>query len=286
MRWRGRRQSENVEDRRGRGPGLLVGGGLGTVAIVLLVMLLGGDPSALLDQLGGGGASTESGGAPPAQDDMGAFVATVLADTEDVWTELFREQGRTYRVPTLVRFSGRVSSACGLASAAVGPFYCPADDKVYLDTSFYDKLAERLGAPGDFAQAYVLAHEVGHHVQNLLGISERVRRLQERADEVEANRLSVRLELQADFFAGVWAHHAQQRWNILEPGDVKEALDAASAIGDDRLQRSARGTVVPDSFTHGTSAQRVAWFRHGLETGDMTAGDTFDDAVFDRVSPR
>lgn len=291
MRWKGRRQSENVEDRRGRMPGgAIVGGGLGTLAILLIVMFLGGDPGKILGQLGGGGgggSATETGPrTPPPQDEMGEFIATVLADTEDVWTELFRQAGRTYQKPVLVRFAGRVQSACGLASAAVGPFYCPADNQVYIDTSFYDELARRFKAPGDFAQAYVLAHEVGHHVQNLLGISRRVHDAQKDADETTANRLSVRLELQADFFAGVWAHHAQQRWNILEPGDIEEALNAASAIGDDRLQKQAQGYVVPDSFTHGTSEQRVAWFRHGFRTGDMNQGNTFDDELFYRVTPR
>ncbi len=288
MRWKGRRQSENVEDRRGRMPGgALVGGGLGTLAIIVVVMLLGGDPSQILSQLGGGADSTTQArsGSPRTPDEEGEFIATVLADTEDVWAELFRQAGRTYQNPILVRYSGRVQSACGLADAAVGPFYCPGDDKVYLDTAFFDELATRFHASGDFAQAYVVAHEVGHHVQNLLGISERIHRRQEKSSEVEANQLSVRLELQADFFAGVWAHHAQERWSILEPGDVEEAINAASAVGDDRLQKEARGTVVRDSFTHGTSAQRVAWFRHGFETGDMNAGDTFDDAVFYRVTP-
>ncbi|HWN81945.1 MAG TPA: neutral zinc metallopeptidase, partial [Candidatus Udaeobacter sp.] len=203
------------------------------------------------------------------------FVSVILADTEDVWGQIFQQMGRTYEQPHLVLFSGAVESACGLANAAVGPFYCPLDRNVYVDLAFYDTLHERFGAPGDFAQAYVIAHEVGHHVQNLLGISERVQNLQGQASRAEANDLSVRLELQADFLAGVWAHHGQQMRNFLEAGDIEEALNAASAIGDDRLQRETQGRVVPDSFTHGTSEQRVRWFRKGLETGDMSQGDTF-----------
>jgi hypothetical protein len=208
-------------------------------------------------------------------DEAKEFVSVVLKDTEDVWGDLFARMGKAYEDPTLVLFDGQVQSACGFASAAVGPFYCPGDAHVYLDTSFFAELDQRFGVPGDFAQAYVIAHEVGHHVQNLLGISERVQRLRERVSEAEANRLSVRLELQADFFAGVWAHHAQRAKQILESGDVEEALSAASAIGDDRLQRQARGTITPDSFTHGTSEQRVRWFRRGFETGDPAQGDTF-----------
>lgn len=199
----------------------------------------------------------------------------MLADTEEVWTEQFARAGRTYRKPTLVLFRDQVRSACGFASAASGPFYCPADQQVYIDLAFYQDMKDKLGAPGDFAQAYVIAHEVGHHVQNLLGISEDVHARQQRVDKVEANELSVRLELQADFLAGVWAHHAEQKWQILEPGDIEEALNAATAIGDDRLQQQSRGTVVPESFTHGTSKQRVRWFTRGLKTGDMNAGDTF-----------
>jgi predicted metalloprotease len=283
MRWRGQRQSTNVEDRRRMSPGVAVGGGLGTLLIVGLVLLMGGDPSVLLQQGPPGGSTAP---ATAEEEELAQFVSTVLADTEDVWKEQFRRIGRTYEEPTLVLFRGRVQSACGFASAAVGPFYCPADRKVYVDLAFYDELRRRFGAPGDFAQAYVVAHEVGHHVQNLLGVSERVHREQERTGEVEANRLSVRLELQADFLAGVWAHHAQRTRQILEEGDVEEALRAANAIGDDALQRKAQGHVVPDSFTHGTSAQREAWFRHGLETGDLAQGDTFDEAHFARVGPR
>jgi predicted metalloprotease len=206
------------------------------------------------------------------------MVKVVLADTEDVWTALFRQSGASYRKPTLVLFRSQVQSACGFQSAATGPFYCPLDEKVYIDLAFYDEMKRRLGAPGDFAQAYVIAHEVGHHVQKLLGISDQVQGLQQRANKTQANELSVRLELQADFYAGVWAHHAQQNWQILEPGDVEEALQAASAIGDDRLQQQSRGVVVPESFTHGSSEQRVRWFYEGLKTGDMQRGDTFEVA--------
>ena len=286
MRWQGNRESENIEDRRGsggrRGP-VMIGGGIGTIAIVLLVLFMGGDPTALLKQLQPG---NQPGGAPPGQlpaeaeadDEVKRFVAVVLASTEDVWEEQFLDMGKQYRKPTLVLFAGEVNSACGFASAAVGPFYCPADQEVYLDLSFFRELETRFGAPGDFAQAYVIAHEVGHHVQNQLGISDRVHAQQTRLSKAEANALSVRLELQADFFAGVWAHHANRTQRILEPGDVEEGLQAANAIGDDRLQRQSSGQVVPDSFTHGSSAQRVRWFRKGLETGDLSQGDTFNAA--------
>ena len=260
------------------GGGLAVGGGLGTLVILGIALLLGVDPRALLEQV-----PTES--APPAgtgQPAGGAgvesaqFISTVLADTEDVWNAQFRQMGRDYREPTLVLFNDQVRSACGGASSAVGPFYCPADQKVYLDLSFFDELRSRFGAAGDFAQAYVVAHEVGHHVQNQLGITGKVDSLRGRVSQTEYNRLSVRLELQADFLAGVWAHHAQRSQNILEPGDLEEALKAASAIGDDKLQKQGQGYVVPDSFTHGSSEQRVRWFRRGFETGDVNQGDTFN----------
>lgn len=288
MRWKGRRQSENVEDRRNISPGLAIGGigGLGGLVVLLLALFLGVDPQALLQQMpqqpappgaeagadaAGGIAKTDD----PAQDELAQFVSVVLADLEDVWKEQFQERGKTYQEPKLVLFRDRVSSACGMQGAATGPFYCPADSKVYIDLAFYQEMKNRLGAPGDFAQAYVIAHEVGHHVQNLLGISDRVHAQQGRVSKTEANELSVRLELQADFFAGVWAHHAQQNWRILEPGDIEEALNAATAIGDDRLQKQSRGYVVPESFTHGTSEQRTRWFSRGLKTGDMEQGDTF-----------
>ncbi|GAA4426016.1 neutral zinc metallopeptidase [Bremerella cremea] len=242
-----------------------------------LVWLLGGNPLAVLQgvqnqQGGGGGAPAQ---VDPQEDQRAQFVSVVLADTEEVWSEQFQQLGNTYRDPTLVMFRDQVQSACGFQQAATGPFYCPLDQKVYIDLSFFDEMEQGLGAGGDFAQAYVIAHEVGHHVQNLLGVSDKVHRLQNQTSKEEANELSVRLELQADFYAGVWAHHAQQNWNILEEGDVEEALNAATAIGDDRLQRQSRGFVVPESFTHGTSKQRAKWFYKGLKTGDMEAGDTF-----------
>ncbi len=265
----------------GGGGRVVVGGGAGVILLVIVIALMGGDPGALLNSLpidGGAGAASgadsRSGAATSsaAEEQLKAFVSVVLADTEDVWNGLFRDMGRTYREPRLVLFSGGVQSGCGTADAAVGPFYCPADEQVYIDLSFYDELQRRFGAPGDFAQAYVIAHEVGHHVQKLLGTSDKVAALQARASQAEGNALSVRLELQADYLAGVFAHHARQ---YLEAGDVEEALTAATAIGDDQLQRQAQGYVVPDSFTHGTSAQRAGWFRRGLEAGDLSQGDTF-----------
>ncbi len=278
MRWQGRRQSENVEDRRSmRGPAMAGGGGILGLILILVVIFLGGDPRALMEmQNNPPGQQAAPANVDPAEDQLGQFVSVVLADTEEVWGQLFGEMGKEYREPKMVLFRGSVQSACGYQSAATGPFYCPLDEHVYIDLSFYDEMKNKLGAPGDFAQAYVIAHEVGHHVQKLLGISDEVHNLQQRASKEEANELSVRLELQADFFAGVWAHHAEQNWQILEPGDVEEALNAATAIGDDRLQMEARGYVVPESFTHGTSQQRARWFSLGLKTGDMTAASTFD----------
>ena len=278
MLWRGRRESENVEDRRGMPrAGLAIGGGLGGIVLLVVALLLGVDPSTLLQQPGDQSApSTRSAPATnPADEELKHFVSVVLADTEDAWSEIFNRGGRQYRVPRLVLFTDQVQSACGSAGAAVGPFYCPGDQKIYIDLAFYRDLKQRLGAPGDFAQAYVIAHEVGHHIQRLLGTSDRVHSVQSRLSKSEANDLSVRLELQADFFAGVWANHASRK-GVLEAGDIEEALNAASAIGDDRLQRQARGYVVPDSFTHGTSEQRVRWFRKGLDTGDINQGDTFN----------
>ncbi|HET9533336.1 MAG TPA: neutral zinc metallopeptidase [Blastocatellia bacterium] len=274
MRWRGRQGSANVEDRRGMsGRGIAVGGGIGSVLLVLLALIFGVDPSGLLPQEDPG----SSGGAPatrevnPAEEELKQFTTVVLKDTEDVWNELFRSNfRRDYTEPTLVLFTGSDRSACGFASAATGPFYCPADQKVYIDLQFFDELARRFRAAGDFAQAYVIAHEVGHHVQNQVGVLGEVHSRRGRVSEEEFNRLSVRLELQADFLAGVWAHHAHRSRNILEPGDLEEALGAANAIGDDRLQRQAQGYVVPDSFTHGTSEQRARWFRLGFETGDVS----------------
>jgi predicted metalloprotease len=258
---------------------MVAGGGLGILVLALIVMFLGGDPQALLNNVQQN--APQQGAQPgrpidPEQEKLVDFVKVVLADTEDVWKELFRRQGKQYREPILVLFTGQVKSACGYASAAVGPFYCPADQKVYLDLKFYSDLQHRFKAPGDFAQAYVIAHEIGHHVQNLMGISDKMHAMKGRMSEAEYNDLSVRLELQADFFAGVWAHHAERARNILEQGDLEEALNAASAIGDDRLQMQAKGYVVPDTFTHGSSAQRVRWFRRGLQTGDISQGDTFN----------
>jgi predicted metalloprotease len=281
MRWKRSRASENVEDRRGQaGSGLRLGGksiGLGTIVIALVAMLLGVDPGVVLN-MAGGPALEQQASSPspaPAEDEAARFVTHVLGDTEDTWRTLFNQAGRHYEDPRLVLFSGSTPTACGMGQAAMGPFYCPADHKVYIDLSFYDDLKHRFQAPGDFAQAYVIAHEVGHHVQNLLGTAEKVHALRQRAGEREANALSVRMELQADCFAGVWAHHAQASRQILEAGDLEEALNAASAIGDDRLQKQAQGYAVPDSFTHGTSSQRVRWFRKGMESGDPQACDAF-----------
>ncbi len=280
MKWEGLRRSSNVEDRRGMGMGRigLAGGGIGTVVIVVLAMLFGVDPGVLLDQ--GPTANSVQQQPPnagtPAQDDpMKEFVSAVLADTEDTWKALFDKSGRTYQEPTLVLFSGAVQSACGMAQTAVGPFYCPADGKIYIDLSFYRDLRERFQAPGDFAQAYVIAHEVGHHVQNLLGIAEEVHTAQRRVPPERANALSVRAELQADCLAGIWAFHADRSRNLLEQGDVEEGLNAASQIGDDRMQKRAQGYAVPESFTHGSSKDRVRWFKRGLESGDINQCDTF-----------
>lgn len=255
---------------------MAVGGGVGTLLLVVVALLFGADPRTLLEQSPNGPASGTQTARPtnPEEEELKRFTSAVLAGTEDAWNDVFRRAGRDYREPTLVLFSGEVRSACGRAGAAVGPFYCPGDEKVYIDLSFYRDLRTRFQAPGDFAQAYVIAHEVGHHIQHLLGATDRVDAMRGRVSEGEINRLSVRLELQADFYAGVWAHYAQKR-GILEPGDVEEALRAASAIGDDRLQLESRGYVVPDSFTHGTSEQRMRWFRRGMETGDIRQGDTF-----------
>ena len=280
MRWRTGRESSNVEDRRGiRAGPAIAGGGIGTVAIVLIAMFFGVDPTMLLQSMGSGSApSQQTAAVPPGQEEASQFVSVILADTEDTWNVLFRQMGGNYQEPKLVLFTGSVQSACGYAQAAVGPFYCPADQKVYLDLSFFNELKNRFRAPGDFARAYVISHEIGHHVQNLLGISGKVQALRQRSDPATANELSVRLELQADCFAGVWAHHAQKSRQILEAGDVEEGLNAASAIGDDRLQMQSRGYVAPDSFTHGSSAQRVRWFKQGIGTGDLRKCDTFSNA--------
>ncbi|HMV08925.1 MAG TPA: neutral zinc metallopeptidase [Cyclobacteriaceae bacterium] len=293
MKWIGRRQSGNVEDRRGSGGGggfggfggfgggsripggLFSKGGLIVVVIVVIIAWINGvNPLQLLQQTNTGGNtySSDQNYTPSASEqELAAFVRVVLADTEDVWNKQFSD----YREPTLVMFTDYVESACGQASAATGPFYCPADEKVYIDLSFYNDLKNKFGAPGDFAQAYVIAHEVGHHIQHLMGISDKVHGLRQEQSEAEANAMSVRLELQADFLAGLWAHYAEEMNDVLDPGDIEEALTAASAIGDDRLQKQARGYVTPDSFTHGTSEQRMKWFKKGYDTGDMKQGDTF-----------
>lgn len=293
MKWENNRQSDNVQDMRGRGGGGMFGGGrraggrglgLGTIVIALLAgWIFGINPMTLLGIFGGAGdmvsgtqaPQTQSVPAGTPQDDMGRFVAAVLGGTEDAWGTLFRASGSQYRAPKLVLFEGAVGTACGTGQSAMGPFYCPGDEKVYIDLSFYETLRRQLGAPGDFAQAYVIAHEVGHHVQNLMGITSQMDRMRGRVSEREYNALSVRLELQADCFAGIWAHHNQKSKDILEPGDVDEALNAAAAIGDDALQRKSQGTVVPDSFTHGTSEQRQRWFHRGLQSGSVQDCDTF-----------
>jgi uncharacterized protein len=278
MLWQGQRESGNVEDARGSGGGRLVmGGGIGTVILVVLYLVLGGDPQALFN------AQQQAQVSQPAQvntqaprDDASKFVAVVLADTEDAWNDVFRQMGRKYEEPRLVLFTDVIQSGCGFARGATGPFYCPQDRQVYIDLGFFRQLQERLGAGGDFAEAYVIAHEVGHHVQKLLGITDRVDAARRRGSEAESNRLSVRLELQADFLAGVWARYADRTKHVVEAGDIEEAIRAANAVGDDRLQSRSRGYVVPDSFTHGTSEQRVRWFRRGYETGDLNQGDTFN----------
>jgi uncharacterized protein len=289
MKWEGQRQSDNVEDRRGSGGGgggFRIGGGrgigLGTVVIALVAgWIFGINPLTLLGVLGGGAiepASTQSAPAqrPPADDAVASFVSTVLASTEDTWSQVMQQGGAPYRAPRLVLFRGATPTACGTGQSAMGPFYCPGDQKVYIDLGFFDTLRARMGAPGDFAQAYVIAHEVGHHVQNLLGITGKVDGMRGRVGEAQMNALSVRVELQADCFAGVWAHHSQQAKGWLERGDIEEAMNAAAQIGDDNLQRKSQGTVVPESFTHGTSAQRQSWFRRGLESGSVAQCNTFD----------
>lgn len=290
MKWQGRRQSSNVDDRRGQrssgggfnplliGPlikllfskvGLFIVGGF-----LVISFLIGKNPLSIIGQLLGGGVPTESSSSyqPTAEDEeLAQFSATILANTEDVWNKLLDN----YREPTLVLFTGSVASACGNASSATGPFYCPGDEKLYIDLSFFDDMERQLNAPGDFAQAYVIAHEVGHHIQKIMGITDKMNRLRGQVSETEYNKYSVRLELQADFLAGVWAHHSQEMTRMMESGDLEEALNAANAIGDDRLQKNSTGRVVPDSFTHGTSAQRMRWFKKGFDTGDLSQGDTF-----------
>ena len=280
MLWKNGRRSDNVEDQRGSGRRTpLTGGriGIGTIALALVAMYFGVDPSVVLQGLSGETTTTSASSQPisPEQEQLKDFVSVVLADTEDTWTALFHDLNASYEYPKLVLFSGAVQSACGRAESAMGPFYCPGDRKVYIDLSFYDELRQRFGAAGDFAQAYVIAHEVGHHVQNLLGISDKVHAAEQRSDKADANALSVRLELQADCMAGVWANHADRTRKILEAGDINEALTAAAAIGDDRLQKQGHGYVVPESFTHGSSAQRVRWFSQGLKNGTLEQCNTF-----------
>lgn len=277
MRWEGKEGSQNVEDRR-RGTTRKVGAGIGIGSLILLgiALFMGQDPSQVLQQIQSEQQQTT---APVSREDdeLAQFVGVVLKQTEEVWTKLFREQlGREYQKPILVLFTGKTESPCGYASAATGPFYCPGDSKLYIDLSFYADLKNRFKAPGDFAMAYVIAHEVGHHVQNQLGITSEIQKLRRTLPEAQYNDKSVRLELQADFLSGVWAHHAHQMNNILEEGDIEEALNAANAIGDDRLQRQSKGYVVPESFTHGTSEQRMRWFTKGIKSGDLREGDTFD----------
>lgn len=272
MKWLGRRSSGNVQDNRGMGGMAL--GGVGTIVLVVLGLLFGGNPLQYLDLEQG--SNTEEA-TTPLKDQQAHFVSVVLANTEDVWNKLFEEKlQKKYKEPVLVLFSRSTQSGCGSATSATGPFYCPSDEKVYIDLTFYDDLHRRFNAPGDFAMAYVVAHEVGHHIQNLLGISDKMRSMQQGLNKTEANALSVKLELQADFLAGVWAHHAHQLDTILESGDIEEALNAANAIGDDRLQQELQGQVVPDAFTHGTSKQRMYWFKKGFDSGDLNEGDTFN----------
>ncbi|MGE0089016.1 MAG: neutral zinc metallopeptidase [Bacteroidales bacterium] len=281
MLWKGRRGSENVEDRRGMSAkNVTIGGGLAGIVIAVIVMFLGGDPTEVLQQFQNGQEQTsipyESN---TAEDEMAQFVSVVLADTEEIWGKIFEQNGYTYRNPSLVLFRDQVESACGYASASSGPFYCSADEKIYIDLSFCDLLESRFGVYGDFAVAYVIAHEVGHHVQQLLGILPQVHEQRQQLSESQANALTVRLELQADFFAGIWSHYAQNMLNVLEQGDLEEALNAAGAVGDDAIQLKTRGRVVPDDFTHGSSEQRMSWFRKGYNTGDISQDDTFSGSI-------
>lgn len=274
MRWTGRRESSNVEDRRGISGGGIAVGGIGAVIIAIIYLVLGGNPSEVLQQMPAA-EQQQSATRSPEEERLASFTKVVLAETEDVWDSLFNAKGTSYRKPTLVMFSRSTESGCGFANAITGPFYCPPDEKIYIDLSFFDELRERFKVEGEFAMAYVIAHEVGHHIQKLTGVSDQVQQLRAQLSEKEYNRMSVKLELQADFYAGLWAHHAQKLSNILESGDIASALAAANAIGDDRLQKMSRGEVVPDAFTHGTSAQRMYWFKKGFDTGDPNAGDTF-----------
>jgi predicted metalloprotease len=290
MEWEGREESENVEDRRGLSAktGLAIGGA-GTVVVVILAMLLGVDPRQLVNVGGGANPQAEPGEqrparpADPAEEKLAHFAKVIFHDTEVVWGDLFQKMGRRYQKPVLVLFTDQVKSACGLAESAVGPFYCPGDSRVYIDLGFYQELEQKLQAPGEFARAYVLAHEVGHHVQRLLGYSDQVDSARRTKSKKEYNRMSVRLELQADFLAGVWAHHGQERWHFLDAGDLESALNAAKQIGDDRLQKMARGYVMPDSFTHGTSQQRMRWFQEGFKTGDVSRAQLLFDLPYEEL---
>ncbi len=278
MKWKGRRKSANVDDRRGRGGGrrVAVGGGLGSIILIILVLIFGGNPEQLMQQMQTNAPASQQYEGTAEENELADFIAVVLADTEDVWNQVFQRNGKTYREPGLVIFTGSDVSACGSASAATGPFYCPADEKIYIDLSFFYELRDRFDAPGDFAMAYVIAHEVGHHVQNLLGVSRQVQSMRGQVSRAQYNELSVRLELQADFYAGIWANYGDKMSNFLEAGDIAEAIGAANAIGDDRLQKQSQGYVVPDSFTHGTSEQRKRWFTKGYQTGDLSQGNTFE----------
>ncbi|MCO6496908.1 MAG: neutral zinc metallopeptidase [Chitinophagaceae bacterium] len=284
MDWKGRRESSNVDDRRAiSGGGLALGGGIIGLLFIFAQLFLGGGDINDLQQLfppDGFGQTTMTPEQEAADEEEAAFVKVVLADTEDVWNELFRQMGRTYQEPTLVMFRGSTTSACGGATAATGPFYCPADKQVYIDLSFAQQLKQEFGVKGDFAMAYVIAHEIGHHVQDLLGLTEKMNQIRGQVSETEYNKYSVRLELQADFYAGIWAHYNQKMKNVIHAQDIREALEAANAIGDDRLQKKYQGTVTPDSFTHGTSEQRMYWFKKGFETGDLNQGNTFAKGVF------
>jgi predicted metalloprotease len=279
MKWKGRSGSDNVEDRRSGGKGFALGG-IGTIIVVIIALLMGKNPMQMINQVQNIIPTEQTQGTTEIDpnDEAAQFTSVVLKDTEDIWTKLFNEMGETYKKPTLVLFRGSVQSACGSATSAVGPFYCPGDEKIYIDLSFYEELQNRFKASGDFAMAYVVAHEVGHHIQNILGISAKLDQARGRVSEAEYNRLSVKLELQADFLAGVWAHYQENMNNLLEEGDIEEALNAANAIGDDKIQTEAQGHVVPDAFTHGTSAQRMKWFKKGYDTGDINQGDTFNSS--------
>jgi uncharacterized protein len=286
MLWKGRRQSDNIEDRRGMtGRQVALGGGLGALAVTIIILLLGGNPQEVMQSLQTSQPANQEQAQPLTQEEkeLGEFVGVILADTEDVWNQVFQQQGKQYRDPKLVLFTNATESACGNAQAAVGPFYCAGDEKVYIDLGFFQQMQQQLGARGDFAWAYVIAHEVGHHVQNLLGIMDKVHQQMEGSSREEANQTSVRLELHADFLAGVWAYHAQRLKGLMEEGDIEEGLNAASAVGDDRIMKRQQGYVVPDAFTHGTSEQRVRWFTKGLKSGDLRQGNDLFTLSYDEL---